>query len=109
MINRCVVILRPKQPYLDWAASLDDGSVLPEAQGEQTVYLLPANERDFDGSVTIEQCFEGLFEEALSGWHQDEDDWPSNRTFAMFNDWFSIEWHSMVIDLCADPLKDDGL
>ncbi len=30
MLNRGVVIVRPKQPYLDWAAGLDDSGILPD-------------------------------------------------------------------------------
>ena len=44
----------------------------------------------------------------LAGWHQLEEDWPANRTYTMFREWFTVEWHSLVIDLCGDPLKDDG-
>lgn len=108
MLNRSVAILRPRQPYLDWANSVNDGGTPPGTDGEQAVYLLPSNESDHDGSQTIEQCYEGLFESELAGWHQLEEDWPVDRTYAMFQQWFSVEWHSVVIDLCGDPLVDDG-
>ena len=108
MLNRSVAILRPKQPYLDWASQLDDGGVLPDVGGEQSVYLLPSNEADHDGSLTVEQCYEGLFESELANWHQIEADWPQQRTYTMFKQWFSVEWHSVIIDMCADPLVDDG-
>src|SRR5438552_13898383 len=42
MLNRGVVIVRPKQPYLDWAAGLDDSGIVPDPNGEQTVYLIPS-------------------------------------------------------------------
>ncbi len=108
MINRCVVIVRPRQPYLDWAESLNDGGLPPSVDGERTAYLLPSNEMDHDGSQTIEQCYEGLFESELANWHQIDDDWPDNRTFEMFKQWFTVEWHSIVEDLCADPLREEG-
>lgn len=108
MLNRSAAILRPKKPYLDWAESLNDGGALPTVDGEKNVYLLPSNEFDHDGSQTIEQCFEGMFENELAGWHLIEEDWPENRSYSMFWEWFSVEWHSIVTDLCADPLKDDG-
>jgi hypothetical protein len=46
MLNRAVLIVRPKQPYLDWAAGLDDSGLLPDVQGEQTAYLIPSFEDD---------------------------------------------------------------
>ena len=109
MLNRSLVIVRPKQPYLEWADSVNDGGSPPTADGEQTGYLLPSNDTDADGSQTIEQCYEGLFESELADWHTHEEHWPVNRTFAMFQEWFSVEWHSIVVDLCEDPLEEDGL
>ena len=41
MLNRGVVIVRPKQPYLDWAAGLDDSELVPDPNVEQIVYLIP--------------------------------------------------------------------
>ncbi len=46
MLNRGVLIVRPKQPYLDWAATLDDSGVVPDPEGEKTVYLIPEFESD---------------------------------------------------------------
>jgi hypothetical protein len=46
MLNRCALIVRPKQPFLDWAAQLDDSGLVPDVKGEQTVYLVP--EFDYD-------------------------------------------------------------
>jgi hypothetical protein len=37
MLNRAVLIARPKQPFLDWAVRLDDSGVVPDVDGEQTV------------------------------------------------------------------------
>ena len=108
MLNRCVVIVSPEQPYLDWAHSVNDGGAPPSSNGEQSAYLLPLNDSDHDGSQTIEQCYEGLFESELASWHEIEKDWPSGRNYAMFQQWFKVEWHSVVLDLCDDPLRDDG-
>ena len=41
MLNRGVVIVRPKQSYLDWAAGLDS-ELVPDPNAEQTVYLIPS-------------------------------------------------------------------
>ncbi len=82
---------------------------MPTVDGEKAAYLLPSNESDHDGSETVKHCYEGLFELELAGWHLIEEDWPANRTYEMFQQWFSVEWHSIVTDLCADPLIDDGL
>ena len=53
MINRGVVIVRPKQPYLDWAAGLDDSGVVPDPNEEQTVYLLPSYDDEAEAWETL--------------------------------------------------------
>jgi len=42
-----------------------------------------------------------VFERKLVGWHTDERAWPPKRTLKMFKNWFSIEMHSVVEDLCG--------
>ncbi len=46
MLNPGVGFVRPKRPYLDWAAGLDDSGIVPNPNGEQTVYLIPGYDDD---------------------------------------------------------------
>jgi hypothetical protein len=107
MLNRAVLIVRPKQPFLDWAAQLDDSGLVPEVEGEQTVYLIPAFEDNDEARRVLEDIYGEVFERELDGWHADESTWPSSRNFEMFQRWFKIELHSVVEDLCAFELVDD--
>lgn len=107
MLNRAVLIVRPKQPFLDWAAQLDDSGLVPEVTGEQTVYLVPEFEDDAEVQHVLKRIFAEVFERELFGWHTDETAWPKHRTFAMFRQWFQIELHSVVEDLCDSEIIDD--
>jgi hypothetical protein len=107
MINRGVVIVRPNQPYLDWAAALDDSGILPDPNDEQTVYLIPSYGDDQEAWDILEEIFPMIFENELVGWHTDESAWPQDRSFAMFKQWFTIELHSVVEDLCSYEIVDD--
>jgi hypothetical protein len=109
MLNRCAVIVRPAQAYLDWAASLPDADedIVPDPDGEQTVYLLPDLADGGDIEDMIAQAFGLIFENELEAWCLDETTWPKPRTLAMFQQWFTIEVHSIIHDLAADPLMDD--
>lgn len=107
MLNRGVLIVRPKQPYLDWAAQLDDSGLVPDPEGEKTVYLIPEFESDDEAWEILEDVYPEVFERELDGWHTDESAWPQNRTFAMFKEWFDIELQSVVEDLCAYEIEDD--
>jgi hypothetical protein len=107
MLNRGAMIVRPKQPYLDWAATLDDSGVVPDVTGEQTVYLIPSFEDDDEAERILRKVYTEIFERELDGWHTDETAWPQNRTLAMFKKWFQVELHSVVEDLCGHELADD--
>jgi len=107
MLNRAVLIVRPKQPFLDWAARLDDSDVVPDPEGEQTVYLIPEFDDDREAAAVLEEVYAEIFERELHGWHTDESAWPQNRTLKMFREWFAIELHSVVEDVVEDELLDD--
>lgn len=107
MLNRGVVIVRPKQPYLDWAAGLDDSGIVPDPNGEQTVYLIPSYEDDDAAWKILEKAHPAIFENELCGWHTDEAAWPRGRDFAMFKAWFEVGLHSVVEDLCDFEIVDE--
>ena len=107
MLNRAVLIVRPKQPFLDWAAQLDDSGLLPDVEGEQTAYLIPEFEDDDGAQRGLKDVFAEVFERELFGWHTDETAWPKNRNLALFRKWFEIEIHSVVEDLCDFEIVDD--
>ncbi|MEE4295603.1 MAG: hypothetical protein V2J20_03180 [Wenzhouxiangella sp.] len=104
-VNRSAVILRPGTPFIEWARNLDNSGLVPEVDGEQTVYLLPEFGDDFEMTEVLAGAYEALFEEELFGWHTDESAWPKNRTFKMFREWFIIEQHSLILDFCDSPLE----
>jgi hypothetical protein len=84
MLNRAVLIVRPKQPFLDWAAGLDDSGLVPDAEGEQTVYLVPEFESDEEGLRVLKRVYAEIFERELDGWHTDPSAWPQKRDFKTF-------------------------
>jgi len=107
MLNRAALIVRPAAPYLSWAKRLDDSGAAPDPSGEQTVYLVPEVGDSDEIEEILESVFGTVFERELYAWHTVEDEWPQDRTLAMFREWFEIEVHSGVDDLCNAPLQDD--
>jgi hypothetical protein len=99
--------VRPAQPYIDWALGVADSGLTPEPNGERTVYLIPEFGDDEEAKEVLELVYAEVFERELAGWHTDEAAWPTDRSLAAFKRWFNIEMHSVVEDLCADPLLDD--
>ncbi len=113
-INRSLLILKPKHPFLEWAQTLDDGDkdfTLAELAEDSTAYLVPELWEDSDQNALLESSYNILFEEQLQGWWTDEAAWPKERNLKMFLDWFEVEFHSLVFDLCDEPIRvieDDG-
>ena len=109
MLNRAAMILRPAQPYLEWAKSLDHDGMVPDPSNEQTVYLIPQFESLEDGEfwAFLNEHFDLFFTRELNNWRTREADWPQDRTLSMFRNWFHIEFHSIVHDVVDDILEDD--
>ena len=106
-INRSLLILKPKHPFLDWTRTLDDEDrdlSLKELPHDSTAYLIPELWQDSDQQELLVSYYDVLFEEHLAGWWTDEADWPQNRDLKMFLDWFEVEFHSLVFDLGEEPI-----
>jgi hypothetical protein len=104
-LDRAVMLVRPKQPYLDWACSIDDHPVsitLQELRSECTAYLTPVVEFRGDRKAILERYYTEVFENELLAWHQDPDAWPPIRTLEVFREWFDVKFHEMVCDLVED-------
>ncbi len=106
MLNRSAAILKPRQPYREWAKQ-DDAERLAESvfealRAEPTVYLLPEYEDPATQQEALEEFWPGLFEALLGAWVTDEAYWPKNRTLEMFCECFGIQMSSIVQDLYLD-------
>jgi hypothetical protein len=109
MINRSAVVVRPKQPYIDWALGLDDSGLTPDVETEQTIYLFPSFDDDVQGKRILRKHYQVIFESELEAWHLLEDDWPQKRTYALFLNWFEVSFHSMVEDLGSGSILDEDI
>ncbi len=107
-VERTAVIVIPKQPYIDWANSLEEGGVKigVDYTPEHTIYLV----EDITGYMVdtvaiIKPHFEFIFEEELNSWHRLVSNWPPNRDLDTFLEWFEVEIHSLILDLHGGRLK----
>lgn len=106
-INRTMVTLVPEQPFLEWIKAVDPEPVpaltLEQVREDQSVFLLPneiANSHE-NAIHWVEKRWQAFFEFMLGEWF-DDSLWPPELTLAMFREWFSIRFHSMVFDMAAD-------
>ena len=111
MLNRAALILRYKQPFLDWINGADPSSAsrpltVAEVNEEHTVYLV-----EVEDESALEQWLarhhQELFEEELNGWYTDPALWPPDRSLMRLREWCSFELHSVVVDVGKSRLEDD--
>jgi hypothetical protein len=110
MINRGAIVVKPKQPFLDWLRALPEPVLditLEELREDCSAYLLPDWDSEEKLQRMLSQCCADIFEEQLAAWFTDESQWPKKRAWAAFTEWFDVEPHSVVINLVQGALIDD--
>ena len=106
-INRSALLVTPRAAFLSWAERHGNGVPYPVGE-ERTVYLLPSYAFVSEVEDVVEHYYDIIFENELENWMRDESTWPTNRTYALFRQWFDVEVDSVVLDLVAgEPLLED--
>lgn len=113
-VNRAMVVLCYKQPYIDWvktAGPFPMELTLEEANDDGDAFLIPAYDSHIDPVETtedavkwVEKRWRMFFEHILMSWIEDESAWPKKRTLKMFREWFAVEYKSMIWDMGVEPL-----
>jgi hypothetical protein len=101
-------LLRILEDTLDRAAQLDE-LTLADLRRDPTIYLLRPYDIEEEALSHLEEVCREIFEGQLDGWYRVPSSWPVNRDFDMFQRWFEYRFHSMLVDLCEDPLERDEL
>ena len=102
IINRTALTVKPKQPFIDWANSLDDDGPklnINDPHYEPTVYLIDEAIDDRALSRILSRHYSQIFENELAGWHLVVEDWPEKRDGRTFKKWFEVTVSTMVLDL----------
>ncbi len=106
-IDRAVALIKPKQPYLNWANSLPDPTpiTLEELRKDGTAILVSEPEYKGDAETYIREIYLNIFEMELDAWHRDKRLWPSKRDYKTFTEWFDVEIYEIVIDSSEGEIK----
>ena len=99
-INRGCLILKPRQPFIDWLNQTDSDEPihLKEAREDVTAFLIPDFDSNEEADLFVKNNYLSFFEQILEDWITDENIWPKDRTRTKFEQWFDIQIHSMVVD-----------
>ncbi len=115
-LNRAAVVLRYKQPYVDWVQIAGTDPLgecsLAEANNDRETFLIPSFNSPVDpvdgtedAIKWVEKRWKMFFEHILKAWIQDESAWPPNRTLKMFREWFDVEYSSIVWAMGNEPIS----
>lgn len=102
IVDRIAAIVRPKQKMLDWLQNHTDVDAkisLDGLQNDCTALLIPTFDSPRQAREYIKQTFPAIFEGELTSWGLPKTAWPADRNYDLFNDWFNIEFHSVVLDV----------
>ena len=70
-LNRSAIVVRPKQPFLDWLHAADSTSselTLQELVLELAIYLIPECDTPQEVADVLHELCEEIFVEQLAGW-----------------------------------------
>jgi hypothetical protein len=112
MINRCAVVVKPAQLFLDWLHRVDPTSAhltLEDLTREPTIYLLPEWESNHEALEHLREVSNSIFEEQLNGWYRVPAVWPRERDLDAFLRWFECSFHSMVVDLGDESIEHEEI
>ena len=71
---------------------------------EPTIYLIPECDTPDDVVEVLRELCDEIFTKQLDGWYRDTSSWPEDRSYEVFCQWFDVQHHSMLVDLCDAPL-----
>jgi hypothetical protein len=113
MLNRDLLIIRYKQPFVDWVNEADphsDGPLvtLKSANEDSPAYLIhDCASEHFE--EWLELYYTPLFESLLHEWDVDPTLWPQDRSLTLFKNWYDSRLHSLIQDRVDGPLLEDEI
>ncbi len=111
VVERSIVVLKPKEPFLEWINSniaISDETQLDLAsiRIDCNSYLIPEVNEIEDGVSYVDEIYESLFQLELASWTEDQSIWPQELSLKMFWEWFDVEISPTLIDLTEDEPTD---
>ncbi len=107
-INRAVVLVKPRQPFVDWVNAVafgedDTPESLEELRKDANAYLFDEMNDIEDLEEDLKENWLAIFTNEVSDWDEDESKWPE-LTYKNFRIWFDFNVGTEVIDLAEEEL-----
>ena len=108
--NRSALIVLPKTPYKEWAKLYNEepNEDLDNRLKEKHVYLIDWT-YDEDIIDVLKPYYLKIFEYELLSWNGYKSEWPQNRSWELFREWFEINLCDELIDLETEKIISENL
>jgi hypothetical protein len=110
-INRMALVVKPKQPMLDWINGVfpDDPVKLEDFQGHdnQDIFLLPEFEDFEEAQKWLQENVTDFLRAELASWSTEEEKWPTELTWDLFQEFFQYSLESMVVDTVTEEYDEE--
>ncbi len=112
-VNRDVLIIFYKQPFIDWVNFVNGNdkikcpALLEHDQGN--IYLIPEFDTHDEAMEYVRENFINIFKNELFEWYEDEESWPRDLTWEFFEGYFHYSWQSVVMDTLEDDVQKEEL
>lgn len=109
LVNRNALVVEPKQPFVDWINACPDTTDkvhLNELTDNCTVFLIP--EQIYNADDWLKENYKAIFAYKLESWYTDTELWPKDFSFRNFQQYFNVQYVSMVVDLEFGAIKKDA-
>lgn len=105
LLNRSGLSIRPRQPFAQWLESfMPEAPSLDQLRIEAMLYLIDEVEHEEAFAQAIDQHWRTIFENELEAWDEFGDNWPTELTPEMFENWFELDVQLLAHDLSRQPL-----
>lgn len=105
LVNRGYMLVRPTRAFQEWAQKANTDLFIDLDHNEGTVYLI---EEDFlEEEPIIEESFKKILLHEIEAVTDEEGAWPEAFNRELFDQFFTVEFGSMVLDLHKSDLRKD--
>ena len=102
-INRCVFLLKMKEPFLEWLNNLPSkhGHIYTfgELNEDLPAFLMPESDLPMDAKSFCHKNAKKIFAVVLESWWTDEADWIKDCSPSSFDHYFEILQGEIIVDL----------
>lgn len=101
-LRRSIIAVLPRQPFVDWLRTQPgekDATLKYSREHDSISFLVPYPMNSHQTVRVVPDHWRRFFTQMLELASDNAQDWPEDRTWEMFQQWFEIEYRDTVLDI----------